>query len=97
MQTEIMHDRDKIIETITDVLKKNNISKASLFGSFARNEAVINDIDLLIDNPQLTLFGLLKLEEELKNQSGYTFDIVEFSALKNSIRDSVLNEAISIL
>ena len=92
-----MHDRDKIIQTITDVLKKHNISRASLFGSFARNEAIINDIDLLIENHQLTIFGLLQLEEELKNQSGYSFDVVEFSAIKKSMRENVLAEAISIL
>lgn len=92
-----MNDREKTIQTITDVLKKHHITKASVFGSFARNDAVINDIDLLIENNQLTLFGLLKLEEELKTKSGYNFDVIEFSALKKSMKESVLADAISIL
>ena len=86
-------------EIIIDVLKKYPIKKASLFGSFARNEAnADSDIDILIEPAQpITLFDVLRLEKELSDATSRKIDILEFSAIKLSIRDNILKDAITLL
>ncbi len=81
------------------VLKEFNITKASLFGSYARGEQNENsDVDLLIDtNGKLNLFDILRLENKLKETIAKKVDIVEYNAIKSSIREQVLKEAIQIL
>jgi predicted nucleotidyltransferase len=88
-----------IKDRILEVLKRYPIKKAAIFGSFARNEAnTTSDIDLLIEpNQPITLFDVLRLEKELADVTSRKIDIVEFSAIKNSIRTNVLRDAISIL
>lgn len=90
---------NSIKELILGVLKKHPIKKAAIFGSFARNEANSNsDIDLLIESNQpITLFDVLRLENELMKATSRKIDIVEFSAIKKSIRANVLKDAIIIL
>jgi predicted nucleotidyltransferase len=88
-----------IKDRILEVLKRYPIKKAAIFGSFARGEANnTSDIDLLIESNQpITLFDVLRLEKELAEVTSRKIDIVEFSAIKNSIRTNVLRDAISIL
>ena len=90
---------DSIKSAIIKVLKRHPISRASIFGSFARNEAnKDSDIDLLIEsNKPITLFDILSLEKELSEVTSRKIDIVEFSAIKSSIRENILKEAIPVL
>jgi len=90
---------DSIKSKIISILKKYPIKRASVFGSFSRNEQTENsDVDILIETTQaVSLFELLKLERELSNAISRRIDLVEFSAIKASIRDRVLSEAIPIL
>ena len=90
---------DSIKLLLANVLKKYAIKKAAVFGSFARNEAgVSSDIDLLIETGKpLTLFDVLRLEKELESVVQRKIDVVEYSAIKPSIRENVLKEAILIL
>lgn len=90
---------NSIKSLILGVLKKYPITKAALFGSYARNEAnKSSDIDLLIESDQpITLFDVLRLEKELSEVTSRKIDIVEFSAIKKSIRANVLKDAVSIL
>ena len=90
---------DSIKLLLTNVLKKYAIKKAAVFGSFARNEAGIDsDVDLLIETGKpLTLFDVLRLEKELEDAVQRKIDVVEYSAIKPSIRENILKEAILIL
>jgi predicted nucleotidyltransferase len=84
---------------IIGVLKNYPIKHASVFGSYSRNEQTDNsDVDILIEpSGTFTLFQLLKLERELSKSTSRKIDLVEYSAIKASIRERVLAEAISIL
>jgi predicted nucleotidyltransferase len=93
----LLEDRNKIIEPIKNLLLKSNITKAALFGSFARNEEVYNDIDILIETNNHTFFDLLKLESELSILSNIKVDLVEYNALKNSMKESVIKDSIVII
>lgn len=75
------------------------LKRASLFGSFARSEETANsDIDILIE-PQkgFTLFDMLRMEQALQEKLQRKVDLVEFSAIKPSIRDRVLQQAITLI
>ena len=90
---------DQLKQSIVDVLKKHAVRKAAIFGSYARGEAnEQSDVDLLIETgTPATLFQILELEEEIFITTSKKADIVEYGALKSSIRTSVLSEAIQIL
>ncbi len=80
-------------------LKEFPINRASLFGSFARgDDHPGSDIDILIDiEPTLSIFDVLRMEGVLREKFSRKIDLVEFSALKPSIRDKVLSQAIPLI
>lgn len=86
-------------ELILPVLKRFNIKHAALFGSIAKDtDTLQSDIDILIEaGSGFTLFDTLTLENELSELTNRKIDIVEFSAIKPSIKQEVLRTAISIL
>ena len=86
-------------ELIVPVLKRHDIKHAAIFGSIAKQSASnISDIDLLIEPAQnFTLFKMLRLEQEIAELLNQKVDLVEYSALKPSIKDEVLRTAITIL
>ena len=90
---------DSIKAQLISVLKKYPIKEASVFGSFSRNEQTeASDIDILIQSSEtLSLFEILRMEGELSELVSRKIDIVELGALKKSIKDKVLSEAIRIL
>ena len=82
-----------------NALKEFPIKRASLFGSFARGDnRPDSDIDILIDlEPSLSVFDVLRIETALKEKFSRKIDLVEFSALKPSIKDKVLSQAIPLI
>jgi predicted nucleotidyltransferase len=94
-----MKEIEKYQQLILPVLKRYLIKRAALFGSFAKGDAgADSDIDLLIEPEHgFTMFNLLKLEEEISSLTKRKVDLIEYSALKSSIREEVLSSAISIL
>lgn len=84
---------------LVEILSKYPVSRAALFGSFARGTANKNsDIDILIETSRpISLFLILNIENEIKKATKKKADIVEYSAIKPSIRKTILNEAVRIL
>lgn len=70
----------EIINICTPILKKYNIKKAYIFGSYARGEATENsDIDIMIQTTNSdisTLLNLCNLEIELEEKLKKKIDIV---------------------
>ncbi len=91
----------KIKKRITPILKRHDVRRAAVFGSFSRGEEnKESDIDVLIefeeksDKGLLDLVGLkLDLEKELDRK----VDVVEYPAIKPLLRNSILREQIPIL
>ena len=94
-----MKDLEKYQQLILPVLKRYFIKRAAIFGSFAKGNTNINsDVDLLIEpEKDFTIFKMLRLEEEISELIKRKVDLVEYSALKPSIRKEVLSSAITIL
>jgi predicted nucleotidyltransferase len=84
---------------IIPVLKRYAVKKASIFGSLAKGTMTDkSDIDLLIEpGADFTMFTLLQLEEDITLLTQHKTDIVEYSALKPSIKFEVEQTAIAIL
>ena len=94
-----MQQLEQYQQLILPVLKRYFIKRAAIFGSFAKGDNTAHsDIDLLIE-PQkdFTLFKMLQLEEEISDLVKRKVDLVEYSALKPSIKKEVLLSAITIL
>ncbi len=86
-------------QVILPVLKRHLVKHAAIFGSVAKGNTTSNsDIDLLIEPAKdFTIFKMLLLEEEISELLKCKVDLVEYSALKPSIKDEVLRSAITIL
>ena len=93
--------RDEILETIQanrEKIRSYGVASLSLFGSFARNESSEDsDIDLLVayeSGQPGGLFEFLRLLNFLEDILGRTVDLVMSDALREDIRQHVLQEAI---
>ena len=89
-----------IKKKITPILKRHDVKKAAIFGSYARGEEKKkSDVDILIeykrdDKSLFDFVGLkLDLEEKLKKQ----VDLVEYSAIRPRIKDRILREQVFIM
>jgi predicted nucleotidyltransferase len=91
---------EKIKGRIIPVLKKHDVNKASIFGSFARNEEnKKSDLDILVEfqNDNKSLLDLISLKLELEDVSGRKVDVVEYPTIKPILRDSILKDQIFVL
>jgi predicted nucleotidyltransferase len=94
-----MQELEQYQQLILPVLKRYFIKRAAIFGSFAKGNINANsDVDLLIEpEKDFTIFKMLRLEEEISEIMKRKVDLVEYSALKPSIKKEVLLSAIPIL
>ena len=94
-----MSELEQYQNAIIPVLKRHLIKRAAIFGSFAKGDNNENsDIDLLIEpGTGFTFFSLLNLEEEISQLLNRKVDLIEYSAIKPSIKEEVLLSAITIL
>jgi predicted nucleotidyltransferase len=95
----IMQEIERYKQLILSVLRRNLIKRAAIFGSVAKGNFNINsDLDLLVEgDASFTMFKLLSLEEEISELINRKVDLVEYNAIKPSIRQEVLQSAIAIL
>ena len=88
-----------IVSEMESVLKRHNIKKASLFGSFARGEeSSDSDVDILVEFPEGSdLFDLVDLKDELRKATGREVDVVTFGSISPYRRDYILKDQVAIL
>lgn len=84
----------KIAQQITPILKSQGVNKAALFGSTVRGEdKKDSDIDLLIDiEKSKSLLDIVRLKLALEAKLGKKVDLVEYSAIRPSLKKNILNE-----
>lgn len=89
---------ENIKKKIINVLIRNNIKKAGIFGSYAVGEARKNsDIDILIEPAKGMGFGFAGLEIQLKKALKRKVDLVSYNGLSPHLRDKILSQEIKIL
>ena len=90
---------NEIKEKITPILKKHGITKAAVFGSVARGENTEeSDIDILVEIPYPHgLFEFAGIKIELEDVLGKKVDLVEYQAIRQKIKESILSNQVPIL
>ena len=90
---------NKIKNKILPILKKHNVKKAGIFGSYARGEEKKNsDIDILIQpTKDMSLFDIVGIEIELKNILGKKVDLLTYKSINRYIKKYILNDEVKII
>jgi uncharacterized protein len=85
-----------IVETHQEKLKTLGVKTLDLFGSVARDEArPDSDVDFLVEfSIEATLFDLFRVQHYLEDILGCKVDLGTKSALRQHLREPVLQEAI---
>ncbi len=94
-QPEISNIRRRVVP----ILKRHEIRRAALFGSFARGEQTAqSDLDLLVEFRRgKSLFDLVALKMDLESKTGRKVDLLTYRSLHRSIRERVLSEQVTLL
>ncbi|MEX0660840.1 MAG: nucleotidyltransferase family protein [Balneolaceae bacterium] len=93
-----MNDLENIKNRIKPILKKYGIKKAGIFGSSARGESVVNDLDLLVKiDRKISLLNFIGIQQELEDELNIKVDLVEYDAIKPALKDDILREEEPVL
>src|SRR5689334_12234311 len=90
---------EKIKEQVLPVLKKADVTKAALFGSYVRGDNTKkSDIDILVDLPRgKTLLDLVGLEQDLQEILHKKVDVVTYNGIHPLLKDHILRYQYPIL
>lgn len=89
----------EIKEKILPVLKEHKVTKAGIFGSYARGEEKKgSDVDILIEiHESVSIYGLIELKILLEKRLKKKVDLVEYSLIRKELKSRILNDEIPIL
>ena len=95
MTDQIEEVKDRIVK----VLKKHGVKRGGLFGSLVRGEMKEDsDIDILVEiEKDISLLDFIGIKLELEDRLGRKVDLVEYCAIKPSIKERILKEQVVIL
>ncbi|MCX6668333.1 MAG: nucleotidyltransferase family protein [Methanothrix sp.] len=90
---------DYLTNKLAPILRHHGVSRAAIFGSFARGEATEgSDIDILVElNEEKSLLDLVALKLDLEDAAGRSVDLVEYSSIHPGLRDRILREQVSVI
>jgi hypothetical protein len=82
---------------IREIVERHDASNPRVFGSVARGEDHQgSDVDILVDNVKLSLFKLVRLEDELAKLLGVSVDVVVDEEVPARARARILGDAVSL-
>jgi len=89
---------EEIKQRVSPILLKYNVKRASVFGSFAKQIAVdSSDVDILVELDQnLSLLDFVGIKIEMEDVLNKRVDLVEYDAIKPSIKKSILESQVPI-
>jgi len=83
-----------------ELQQKYGIRSLEIFGSYTRGDQKKgSDLDLLVEldpGREISLFGFIRIEQELSDLLGIRVDLVQKSSLKPALRDRILQEAVPV-
>jgi len=90
---------NEIKRKIIPILLKHGVKRASIFGSYARNEQKeTSDIDILVEFGEgKSLLDLVRLKYELEEVLGKEVDVLTYNSIHPLLKDRILNEAVDVL
>ena len=88
----------KIKKIAVPILRKNNVIRAGIFGSFARGEAKNDsDVDILIKfRGRKNLLDLVGVKQELEEKMKRRVDVVTYKSIHPLLKEIILNEEVRI-
>ncbi len=94
-----MEGIEKIKEKISPVLKRFDVKRAAIFGSFVRDEMKEgSDIDILVElEGEKSLLDLVGLKLDLEEILGVKVDVVEYSTIHPLLKERILREQVAVL
>lgn len=92
-------NQKRIKRAILPILRRYHISKAGIFGSYARGEEKKkSDIDILIPfEGKKSLFDLIELEMKLEKKTGKKVQVVTYKSLHPFLKERILKEEVRLL
>jgi len=92
-----MEEIERIKSKIVPVLKEFRVTKAGLFGSYARGEQKKNsDVDILVKTTNIGLIEFIRLKMMLEKALRKKVDLVEYEEIRPEIKRNILGDEISI-
>jgi len=90
--------KDKLKQSMPELKKDFHVENLAIFGSVAKRiEMEDSDVDILVNfSDPPGFFTFMKLEEELSDLLQRKVDLVTGNALKNTIKQDVLNHIIYV-
>ena len=90
---------DLKLKQMVSTLRKNNVIKAGLFGSYARGRATDkSDIDILVRfRGRKSLVDLARLEIELEEKLGRKVDVLTYNSIHPLLKKRILEEEVGLL
>lgn len=84
---------------IVATLRSYGASRIGLFGSATRGEMrEDSDIDILVDiKKDISLLDFVEMKQKLEERLGRKVDLVEYSALKPSLKNKILQSEVALL
>lgn len=84
---------------ITPILRRHDVARAAIFGSFAREEPrADSDLDILVEfSGDKTLLDLVGLQLTLEKTLQREVDVLTYQSLHPRIRERVLREQVVLL
>lgn len=88
---------ERLKKRMIPLLKKHNVKRAGIFGSYARGEQNKNsDIDVLVEIKG-SLFDLTRLELELSEKLKKQIDVISYNGINHHLKEKILSEEVRIL
>jgi len=86
-------------EKIIDILRRNEVKRASFFGSIVRGEMTEgSDVDILVEfEGRKSLLDLAHLKNELEDTINRRVDVLTFKSLHPRLKDRILAEQVPII
>lgn len=92
-------DIESIKKKILPILKKYNVKKAGIFGSFARGEnKKRSDVDILAEiDKKYDLLDVIRIKLLLEKSMKRKVDLVEYKLIRSELKENILNDEIRII
>ena len=92
------NDLQKLKPIIIRVLRKRGITKAGVFGSYARGDQKKNsDIDILIKPTSNMGFAFAGVKLDLERKLKKKVDLLSYNGLHHGLKNRILREEVRIL
>ena len=100
MKKKVITPFSSIKKKALPVLKRHDVKRAGIFGSFARGEETpASDVDFLIEyeGRKKSLFDLIELKADLEKTLARKVDVITYRSIYWRLRERILSEEIIIL